>query len=146
MDVNEVIEKTFNIVGAQVRKLVGRIEIDLSPSLPEISGHFQKLEQVAATFWSTEPKRSRRSPKGCSASPRNTFLISTLCSWRWKTTASEWSPRSGEQIFEPFFTTNARPEDRSRPLGFLRLGAGTQGDHRVLSKPGIGTRFAVLLL
>jgi signal transduction histidine kinase/HAMP domain-containing protein len=48
--VNEMIEKTMTIVGAQVRKSVGKLRMNLAPNLPKIQGHSQKLEQVMANL------------------------------------------------------------------------------------------------
>ncbi|NQU12897.1 MAG: PAS domain S-box protein [Desulfobacteraceae bacterium] len=50
VQINEMIEKTMAIVGAQVRKSVGKLRINLAPNLPKIEGHSQKLEQVMANL------------------------------------------------------------------------------------------------
>ena len=48
--INQIIEKTLTIVGAQVRKSAAKLELNLADNLPEIQGHFHKLEQVAANL------------------------------------------------------------------------------------------------
>ena len=40
--INEVIEKTLTIVGAQVRKSIAKVELKLASNLPEIQGNAQK--------------------------------------------------------------------------------------------------------
>ena len=50
VQVNEVIKKTQTIVGAQVKKSVRKVELNLATNLPEIQGHFHKLEQVVANL------------------------------------------------------------------------------------------------
>lgn len=46
ININEVVDKGLKIIGANVRRLVKTINLDFEKDIPEIKGHFQKLEQV----------------------------------------------------------------------------------------------------
>ena len=50
VSVNDVIEKTLMIVGGQIRRSVSKLDLDLGVDLPQVQGHFQKLEQVMANI------------------------------------------------------------------------------------------------
>jgi PAS domain S-box-containing protein len=146
VQVNEMIEKTMAIVGAQVRKSIGKVKINLDPDLPRIQGQFQKLEQVMANLVINAVQAAPDKGKGkLSISTRHvTRLGSVLIEVEDNGTGIE----SGviERVFEPFFTT--RRDAGGTGLG-LSVSYGLIQEHNgiigVLSIPGLGTRFTVYL-
>ena len=146
VQVNEMIEKTMAIIGAQVRKSIGTIEMDLSPNLPKIQGHFQKLEQVMANLIMNAVHAIPEKDKGrLSVTTRH---IERLGSVLIEVEDNGIGMEQGvmERIFEPFFTT--RREAGGTGLG-LSVSYGLIQEHNgiigVLSRPGLGTRFTLYL-
>ncbi|MBI5593621.1 MAG: response regulator [Deltaproteobacteria bacterium] len=146
VSVNEVIEKTMVIVGGQLRKAASQIKMKLSSDLPEIQGHFMKLEQVVANLLLNAANAIPVKEKG-------RILIATRYIHRIESVLIEvedsgagMKPGIMDRIFEPFFTT--RRDTGGTGLG-LSLSYGLIKEHSgrigVLSKPGIGTRFTVYL-
>ncbi len=143
---NEVIEKTYNIVGAQVRKTVSTIDFKLADNLPPIMGHFQKLEQVIANFLINAGHAIQEKSGG-------KVSISTHYIERLQSVAVTiedngigMEPEITARLFEPFFTT--RRDSGGTGLG-LSVSYGLVQEHHgligVLSRPGVGTRFIILL-
>ena len=146
VQINEVIEKVFVLVGAQVRKSVAQWQIDLGKNLPAIQGSFQKLEQVVMNLV----------VNALNAIPdkeRGRLIISTQHIQRLganviriEDNGSGIEPGLVDRIFEPFFTS--RREFGGTGLG-LSVSYNLVREHngliRVLSKPGIGSRFMVFL-
>ncbi len=146
VQVNEMIEKTMAIVGAQVRKSVGKIKMDLDPNLPKIQGHFQKLEQVVANLVTNAVHAIPDKDKGrLSVSTRH---VGRLGSVLIEVEDNGFGMEQGviERIFEPFFTT--RRDVGGTGLG-LSVSYGLIQEHNgiigVLSRPGLGTRFTLYL-
>ncbi|GBC63649.1 hypothetical protein DENIS_4647 [Desulfonema ishimotonii] len=146
LSVNRVIEKTLTIVGAQLRNTVGRVELALAENLPDIRGHFQKLEQVVANLLVNASQAVTDKMKG-------RISVSTRCIGRLGAVIIEvedngkgMTPAVTDRIFEPFFTTRQRHKGTGLGLsvsyGLIREHHGTIG---VLSKPGAGSRFTVWL-
>ena len=134
------------IVGAQMRKSVGQISINLADNLPEIQGHFQKLEQVVANLVVNSVHAIPNKKEG-------KILISTRYIDRLRSVLIEVKdngkgiePDILNRIFDPFFTT--RRSEGGTGLG-LSVSYGLVQEHNgiisVLSKPGVGTRFTVFL-
>lgn len=46
VDINEVVSASMMIIGAQARKSVGKININLAEGLPEVEGNINRIEQV----------------------------------------------------------------------------------------------------
>ena len=146
VQVNEVIEKTMAIVGAQVRKSIGKIEMDLSPNLPKIQGHSQKLEQVTANLIMNAIHAIPENDNGrLSVTTRH---IERLGSVLIEVEDNGIGMEQGviDRIFEPFFTT--RRDAGGTGLG-LSVSYGLIQEHNgiigVLSRPGLGTRFTLYL-
>ena len=146
VQVNEVIEKTMSIVGAQVRKSVGKVKMDLDPNLPKIQGHFQKLEQVTANL-------IMNALHAIPDKERGRLFVTTRHVDRLGSVLIEIEDNGMgmereviERIFEPFFTT--RRDAGGTGLG-LSVSYGLIQEHNgiigVLSRPGLGTRFTVYL-
>lgn len=146
VDFNKVINDTLTIVGAQARKSVGRIELDLADNLPKFHGHFQKLEQVMANLIMNAAQAVPEKEKG-------KITIRTRVNMRLHSIIVEvedngrgMAPHETERIFEPFFTT--RRSCGGTGLG-LSVSYGLVQEHKgricVLSRAGLGTKFTVIL-
>jgi PAS domain S-box-containing protein len=146
VQVNDVVTKAYEIVGAQARKHIGRIDIRLAEGLPEINGHFQKLEQVIANLIVNGAYAIPEREKGImSISTRyikklNSVLIEI------EDNGSGMTQEVKDKIFEPFYTT--RRDSGGTGLG-LSVSYGLIQEHHgkisVLSRPEHGTRFTVFL-
>ncbi|RJX33402.1 MAG: PAS domain S-box protein [Desulfurivibrio sp.] len=146
VDFNKVITDTLTIVGAQARKSVGRIELELADNLPGFHGHFQKLEQVMANLIMNAVQAVPEKEKG-------KIAIRTRVNLRLHSVVAEvedngrgMEPQVMERIFEPFFTT--RRSSGGTGLG-LSVSYGLVQEHMgrigVFSRPGLGTKFTVIL-
>jgi signal transduction histidine kinase len=146
VQVNEMVEKTMAIIGAQMKKSIGKIEMDLSPNLPKIQGHFQKLEQIMANLILNAIHAIPEKDKGrLSVATRH---IERLGSVLIEVEDNGIGMEQGvmDRIFEPFFTT--RREAGGTGLG-LSVSYGLIQEHNgiigVLSRPGLGARFTLFL-
>jgi signal transduction histidine kinase len=144
--VNEMIEKTMAIVGAQAKKAVGRVSMDLAPNLPTIQGHTQKLEQVMANLVMNSVKAIPDKDKGrLSVTTRYLERLATVLI-EVEDNGKGMESEVIDRIFEPFFTTR-------RNMGGTGLGLSVSyslikehnGNIGVLSRPSLGTRFTVYL-
>jgi len=146
VQINEIINKSYSIVGAQLRKSTGNIVFHLEEDLPTITGHFQKLEQVIANLL-TNAGHALQGQSGGSISISTRFierLDGVAVSIEDNGTGME--PEILSRLFEPFVTT--RRDSGGTGLG-LSVSYGLIREHGgcigVLSKPGIGTRFTIFL-
>ena len=144
--VNEVIQKTLMIVGGQVRRTVSRMDLRLYDDLPVIQGHFQKLEQVFANLLINAQQSIRPGTEG-----RVTVTTRYLERLHSVVVSIEdnglgMDPAELARLFEPFYTT--RRDSGGTGLG-LSVSYGLIREHGgligVLSRPGLGSRFTVVL-
>jgi PAS domain S-box-containing protein len=146
VQVNEVVEKTMTIVGAQLRKHAVKIAIELAEDLPEIKGHFNKLEQVVANLLVNAAHAVKGREDG-------RILVTTRYVERLdavlvtiEDNGSGITRDAMDRLFDPFFTT--RRSDGGTGLG-LSVSHGLIEEHKgtigVLSRPGVGSRFTVFL-
>jgi PAS domain S-box-containing protein len=146
VQINEVIEKAFVLVGAQVRKSVARWKLDLGQKLPMIQGSFQKLEQVVMNLVVNALHAIPEKEKGRLTIATQYVLRLGANVIRIEDNGSGIEPGLVDRIFEPFFTS--RREFGGTGLG-LSVSYNLVREHngliRVLSKPGIGSRFTVFL-
>ncbi|NIM96610.1 MAG: hypothetical protein GTO24_00580, partial [candidate division Zixibacteria bacterium] len=146
VDVNQVVEKTLTIVGAQLRKTVGKTETHLARDLPEISGHPHKLEQVVANLLLNASQAIPSKWEG-----RISILTRYLDRLGGVMIEVEDNGKGMardvvDRIFDPFFTT--RRERGGTGLGLSVSYSLVQEHHGrlgVLSRPGLGSRFTVYL-
>lgn len=144
--VNEVVEKTMILVGAQLRKLAVRIDLHLADGLPNIEGYFSRLEQVVANLLINAARSFGDGGRG---------KISVTTRWvnrlqavliEVEDTGCGMTRDIVDRIFDPFFTT--RRGEGGTGLG-LSVSYGLVQEHRgiigVLSMPGLGSRFTVYL-
>ena len=146
VSVNDVIEKTLMIVGGQIRRSVSKLDLDLGGDLPQVQGHFQKLEQVMANILVNAHQAIPDKEKGW-------IRISTRYIQRLGSVVVTIEDNGGgmtrpviDRLFEPFFTT--RRDTGGTGLG-LSVSYGLIQEHQgvigALSRPGIGSRFTVFL-
>jgi PAS domain S-box-containing protein len=146
VQVNEVIEKTLWIVGAQLRKSIATIDINLADNLPDIQGHFQKLEQVVANLVvnaaNAIPERERGK---LTITTRYIHRISSILI-EIEDNGIGMTSEVMERLFDPFFTT--RRDAGGTGLG-LSVSYGLVQEHKgmigVQSRSGVGSRFTVFL-
>jgi CheY-like chemotaxis protein len=146
VQVNEVIEKTLWIVGAQLRKSIATIDLNLADELPEIQGHFQKLEQVVANLVVNAANAIPKREQGkLTITTRYIRRISSILI-EIEDNGIGMTPKVMERLFDPFFTT--RRDAGGTGLG-LAVSYGLVQEHKgmigVQSRSGIGSRFTVFL-
>jgi PAS domain S-box-containing protein len=144
--VNQVIEKSYTIFGAQVRKSVANLQLNLGQNIPLVQGHFQKLEQVVTNLVVNSlhaiPDRNRgRLSLGTRFLPEHGAVVIQV-----EDNGTGMAPGIVDRIFEPFFTL--RREGGGTGLG-LSISYNLVKEHNgilgVLSRPGHGSRFSVFL-
>lgn len=146
IDINEVIEKTLTIVGAQLRRSADRVVTRLDENLPEIQGHFGRIEQVLVNLLTNASHALPR--KRGSIISISTRYIERLRSVivAVEDNGAGMSADTLYRIFEPFYTT--RRSTGGTGLG-LSISYGIVKDHKGLlgvhSKPDVGTCFSLFL-
>jgi len=146
VSVNEVVENTLMIVGGQIRRSVSKLDLDLGAGLPQVLGHFQKLEQVLANLLVNAHQSIPDREKGrIRISTRHLPHLGAVIVSVEDNGHGMTGPVIG-RLFEPFFTT--RRDTGGTGLG-LSVSYGLIQEHQgvigVLSRPGIGSRFTVFL-
>jgi PAS domain S-box-containing protein len=144
--INDVIEKTMTIVGAQIRKHDVKITRELAEDLPEIEAHFSKLEQVIANLLvnAAHAVKGREDGRIVVSTRYVERLDAVLVSV--EDNGAGITRDAMDRLFDPFFTT--RRSDGGTGLG-LSVSHGLIEEHNgilgVLSKPGVGSRFTIFL-
>ncbi len=146
VSVSEIINGALVIVGAQIRRTVSHIDLEIAEGLPLITGHFQKIEQVIANLLINAHQAIPAGDKGA---------IRIRCRYIVRLEAVvvdiEDNGKGIERdilthIFDPFFTT--RRDHDGTGLG-LSISYGLVREHHglisVLSRRGRGSRFCVYL-
>ncbi|MBU0674116.1 MAG: PAS domain-containing protein [Proteobacteria bacterium] len=146
VEINNIIQDSLAIVGAQARKLVGRITMELADGLPQFYGHYQKLEQVVANLI-LNAAQSIPSKEGGVIFIRSRYvkrLHAVLIEL--EDNGRGISADDVPHIFDPFFTT--KRDHGGTGLG-LSVSYGLIKEHNgriaVMSRPGLGTKFTVFL-
>ena len=146
VQVNEAIKKTITIIGAQLRKSIGKIELNLASNLPKVEGNLQKIEQVIANLLINATHAIPDKNKGrLSITTRYLERLDHLLI-EIEDNGIGMEPKDIGRICEPFFTN--RRDNGGTGLG-LSVSFGLIQEHNgaigVLSRPGIGSRFTVYL-
>ncbi len=144
--INEVIEKTMLIVGSQLKRSGAKVDVRLAPGVPEINGHFQKLEQVVANLLLNATHAINQQNKAkISLSTRFVDRLDTILV-EVEDNGMGIAQDALQRLFDPFFTTRRSSGGTGLGLsvsyGLVREHGGTIG---VLSRPGLGSRFTVYL-
>ncbi len=144
--INEVIEKTMVFTGFQLRKKAARIDLNLGEGLPEIEGHFSRLEQVVANLLINaahaicDKERGRISVATRWVERLQSVLIEI------EDNGAGMSREIMERVLDPFYTT--RRASGGTGLG-LSVSHGLVQEHNgrigIISRPGAGSRFTVFL-
>lgn len=146
VQVNDVVEKTYTIVGAQLRKSASQVDVNLAEGLPLVDGHLYKLEQVVANLLLNAAHAIADKTEG-------KIGITTRYVERLRSVLIEVEDNGlgmdhdvQDRLFEPFFTTRRASGGTGLGLsvsyGLVREHGGTIG---ILSRPGLGSRFTVYL-
>lgn len=146
IQLNEVVESAYTIVGAQARKSVAAIEISLQPELPTVMGYFQKQEQVFTNLVVNALHAIADKNNG-KLIIRTRFLAHCgAVILQVEDNGAGMEPETVERIFEPFFTL--RRDSGGTGLG-LSVSYNLVQEHNgvigVLSRPALGSRFTVFL-
>jgi PAS domain S-box-containing protein len=144
--INEVVESSFTLVKAQIRKSGATIEMSLSPDIPPVLGYFQKLEQILTNLVVNALHATSEKSSG-----KISFRTRYLAHHKAVILQIEDNGRgmerdTMERIFEPFFTL--RRDCGGSGLGLsisYHLVQEHHGVLSVLSQPGRGSRFTLFL-
>ncbi len=146
IDINEVIEKTLTIVGAQLRRSADKVLTQLDKNIPEVQGHFGKIEQVLANLLTNashalpQKRGSRISISTRYLEPLKSVVLTV------EDNGNGIPAKTLPHIFEPFYTSRRSTGGTGLGLsishGIIKEHGGILG---VLSKPGLGTCFTLFL-
>lgn len=146
VNLNEVVEKAQVLVGVQIRKTFSHFTLNLDPDLPQVYGHFTRLEQVVTNLVVNATQAVRKDVEaGLKISTRRLAEPEAVL-LQVEDNGQGIAPELRERIFEPFFTT--RRETGGTGLGLsvcYRLVGEHQGAIFLVSRPGWGSRFTVAL-
>lgn len=146
VQINEVVASALTIVGAQARKSVAAIYMLLEPDIPKVLGSFQKLEQVFTNLVVNALHAIPDKSHG-KLTIRTRYLTDHgAVMLQVEDNGGGMERDTMERIFEPFYTL--RRESGGTGLG-LSVSYNLVQEHHgilgVLSRPGMGSRFTVLL-
>ncbi|MGC8494582.1 MAG: PAS domain S-box protein [Syntrophobacteraceae bacterium] len=144
VNVNEVIEKTFEIVGTQVRKSVAGIEMRLAADLPTIRGSFQKLEQVVANLVVNALQAIPDRSSGRLVISTRHLVEHNAVIIQVEDNGTGMEAEIVDRIFEPFFTLKRGGTGLGLSVSY-NLVKEHNGVLAVLSRPAAGSRFTVFL-
>ncbi len=155
LQLNDVVTGIEGMLG---RLISGQIQIStvLRPDLGLVTVDKSQLEQIIVNLTvnarDAMPEgrraqdRDRRSRVGRSFSRRARAQPRPLRGADFSDTGQGMTEATRRRLFEPFFTTKGdRKGHRARAVHGLRHRAAGQGTHQVLSAPGEGTEFRILL-
>ena len=156
LDVNQVIEESFLMVGEQLRLRNIEVIKDLDPALPRIEGDTNQLEQVFLNLITnardaiTNKSEGDKSRDGLSNSLQITSRLSdtdpNFVEILFKDTGNGIDDSARSSVFDPFFTT--KEVGKGTGLG-LSISYGIISDHSgkiEIAETGLaGTTFKVIL-
>lgn len=142
--IDRMLEQVMTLVGKQVRKMVKRLEVEVSKGLPPVEMNVGKIEQVLINLLINAGQAADKEDSWVrvTARPGSKGWVEIEV----KDNGAGIHPDCMEQIFEPFFTSKGREQGTGLGLSIshriIEEHGGTIG---VDSKPGEGTCFTVLL-
>ncbi len=146
IQVNDIINHAYTIVGAQIRKKVGTITLNLAENMPEIYGQFQRLEQVVINLIlnAMDAIPDKKTGRISVTTKYNKRLQAVLINV--EDNGHGMKQEIMDLMFDPFFTTHRNQGGTGLGLavsfGLIKEHNGTIS---VLSLPGRGTRFTIFL-
>lgn len=144
--VNEVIHNSLTIVGAQVKKSVGKMSVNLAGELPEIQGNSQKLEQVVINLVLNAVQAIPAKESGNLSITTRWLKSLNAVAIEVEDNGTGIEPGVMGHLFDPFFTT--RRDSGGTGLG-LSVSYSLVREHHgaigVLSRPGLGSQFTLFL-
>ncbi len=146
VQLNDIVTQAYTIIGAQVRKQVGSVAVNLADNLPEILGKFQRLEQVVVNLIlnAMAAVKDKKTGRISISTQYNASLKAVL--FTVEDNGDGIKKDIMDRIFDPFFTT--RRDQGGTGLGLsvtFGLVKEHQGSISINSLPGKGTRFTVFL-
>ena len=145
VDVNDVVRSAVSLLQSQVRKGVGRLEIDLAENLPRVKGNPQKLIQVMVNLFSNALEALTGDDQGVrvySSFDRTDSLLKL-------TIEDEGNGMTEEQIrnaTEPFYSTKHDSGGTGLGLTITKMLLDEHGaDLSIESTPGQGTTVTVAI-
>jgi len=143
VDVNDVVRSAVSLLESQVRKGVGRLEVDLAEGLPRIKGNPQKLIQVMVNLISNALEALTGENQGIRVSSSYDDADSVLK----LTVEDEGEGMTEEQITnatEPFYSTKLQSGGTGLGLTITKMLLDEHGaDLYIDSNPGQGTTVTV---
>ncbi|RME94623.1 MAG: PAS domain S-box protein [Verrucomicrobia bacterium] len=150
---NEVVEGTLSLIRTLIRHDRVRLEVDLPPDLPVVSGRSQQLQQVLMNLLLNGRDALNEKYPG-----HHPDKLLRLTAARFERQGQPWvrltvedhgpgiPPEVQERMFEPFFTTKSRHKGTGLGLA-ITLGIVQEhlGQLRVETEPGQWTRFHIEL-
>jgi signal transduction histidine kinase len=147
IDINEVLEKSLNLLSNQLNLNAIRVKKDLSTDLAKVKGNFNRLQQV---FVNLILNSCQFMPRGGEIAIETRMADSRYVLAVLNDTGSGISADNLDKIFEPFFTTRSVSQGSGGGTGLgLSITYGIIKEHRgfidVSSEEGKGTSFRIRL-
>ena len=144
VDVNGLVEGVVAFLGPEARKRDLRLGTDLEPALPAVMASPQGIESILLNLALNAVDASRLGDSVTIATrpARGGSAIEVEV-----TDTGIGIPSTDlERVFEPFFTTKIKPRGTGLGLAVCQsVAQAHNGEIRVASEPGAGSRFTVLL-
>ncbi|HOJ52059.1 MAG TPA: ATP-binding protein [Syntrophales bacterium] len=146
ISVENIIQTALVIVGPQLKKNIITLEMSISPHLPSIKGHLQRLEQVVTNLLINAHQSIPPDKKGRIVIEARHIARMGAVAIAIEDNGRGMTREIMDNLFHPFFTT--RRDSGGTGLG-LSISYGIVKEHGgtigVLSQPGVGSRFTVFL-
>ncbi|MCA1793545.1 MAG: two component system sensor protein, partial [Desulfobacteraceae bacterium] len=145
IDINQVVEKSMDLTHTVLKKTTPRVTVIYGKNLPQVSGDFQKLQQVVINLLVNAAQALESSDQAITVTTgtnqhKNVVFID-ICD-----TGPGVAPEILEKITEPFFTT--RRDDGGTGLGLFiseKIISDLQGILEFSSEPGRGLTASIRL-
>ncbi len=142
IDIEDLLARTFDLIGSQLKKQGVQVGLDIEPGLPSLHGNFSQLQQVVTNL-SLNAMQAMASGGELSVTTRS---HDGECELSFADQGTGIPAEHLERIFEPFFTTKAIGEGTglglSIALGIVQAHGGRLTVDSVL---GCGTTFRMSL-
>lgn len=146
IDVNDPVTGVFTIIGKQLTLQNIAVRLELTPGLPKVLAHGNRLEQVFFNLVANgrDAILAQDNPGGGEIAIRS-FMENTMVAVSVSDSGCGISPHDLHKIFEPFFTTKRIGEGMGLGLAIsYGIIKDYGGDIQVGSQVGRGTTFTLL--